>query len=132
MGRGEMKTQGQMESEISESLTRFEKDHMGRGPLDIRTTLFAEVVFVRMRGVLTPAERQLVEAPNPTEGLRLIKRVRTELLEGARALLDVLITNITGRQVVSMHTDISTVTGERILVFILDGCPDYREPRKSA
>jgi len=127
-----MKTQGQMESEISESLTRFEKDHMGRGPLDIRTTLFAEVVFVRMRGVLTPAERQLVEAPNPTEGLRLIKRVRTELLEGARALLDVLITNITGRQVVSMHTDISTVTGERILVFILDGCPDYREPRKSA
>lgn len=132
MKKDEMKTKGQMESEISESLTRFEKDHMGRGPLEIRTTLFDDVVFMRMRGVLTPAERQLVEAPNPNDGLRLIKRMRTELLEGARPLLDVLIARITGCQVVSMHTDISTVTGERILVFMLDRCPDYREPRKSA
>ncbi|MDM7998141.1 MAG: DUF2294 domain-containing protein [Acidobacteriota bacterium] len=126
-----MKTKGQIEAEISELLTRFEKEHMGRGPLDIRTTLFAEVVFVRMRGVLTPAERQLVGSPTPGDGLRLIKRVRTELLEGARPMLDALVLGITGRKVVSMHTDISTVTGERILVFILDGIPVYREPGKA-
>jgi uncharacterized protein YbcI len=125
-----MKTKGQMETEISESLTRFERDHMGRGPLDIRTTLFADVVFVRMRGVLTPAERQLIETQNPSDGLRLIKRMRTELLEGARPLLDALVTQITGRQVISLHTDISTTTGERLLVFILTASPDYREPRK--
>jgi uncharacterized protein YbcI len=125
-----MKTKGQMESEISESLARFEKDHMGRGPLDIRTMLCAEVVLVRMCGVLTPAERQLIEASATGDGLRLIKRVRTELLEGARPMLDALIAKATGRKVVSMHTDISTVTGERILVFILDGSPGYREPRK--
>ena len=120
-----------MESEISEWLTRFERDHMGRGPLDIRTVLFADVVFIRMRGVLTPAERQLIETQNPSDGLRLIKRMRTELLEGAKPLLDALIAQITGRQVISMHTDISTMTGERLLVFILDASPDYREPRKT-
>lgn len=125
-----MKTKGQMETEISESITCFEKEHMGRGPLEIRTALFDDVVFVRLRGVLTPAERQLVEAQNPSDGLRLIKRMRTELLEGARPLLDALITQITGRQVISMHTDISTTTGERLLVFILDRNPEYRESRK--
>jgi len=126
-----MKSKGQMESEISESLTRFEKEHMGRGPLDIRTMIFSDVVFVRMRGVLTPAEKQLAQSSGGGEGLRLIKRMRAELLEGASAILYKLIADITGRGVISMHTDISTVTGERVLIFILDGCPNYREARKS-
>lgn len=122
-----MKTKGQLESEISETLARFEKEYMGRGPLEIRTVLLEDVVFVRLRGVLTPAERQLVSKDAPSEGRLLIKRMRTELLESARTLLDTLLEQLTGCAVISLHTDISTTTGERILIFVLDGRPAYEE-----
>ncbi|HEY3378319.1 MAG TPA: DUF2294 domain-containing protein [Armatimonadota bacterium] len=114
------KTTGQLEAEISEAITRFEREYMGRGPQETRTQLLEDCVLVRLRGVLTPAETQLVHMDNRLEGRRLVKRMRTELLENARPLLDTMISHITGRGVVSMHTDISTVTGERIILFTLD------------
>ncbi|MBM3888453.1 MAG: DUF2294 family protein, partial [Verrucomicrobia bacterium] len=38
-----------------------------------------------------------------------------------RPLLEALVTDITGQKVRGLHTDISTVTGERIIVFSLGG-----------
>ncbi|MHB9022570.1 MAG: Na-translocating system protein MpsC family protein [Armatimonadota bacterium] len=119
-----MKTRGQLEAEISDALTKFEKDYMGRGPTETRTHIFDDIVLVRLRGVLTPAEQQLVQAENPAEGRRLVKRMRMELLENAYALLKAVISEITGRSVVSMHTDISTTTGERVIIFVLDSSLD--------
>jgi uncharacterized protein YbcI len=115
-----VKTRGQLEAEISEALTRFEKDYMGRGPTETRTHLFEDIVLVRLRGVLTPAEQQLIQGENPLEGRRLVKRMRAELLENAHPLLEAVINEITGSTVVSMHTDISTTTGERVIIFVLD------------
>lgn len=120
-----MKTKGQLEAEISEALTRFEKDYMGRGPLDTRTLLIDDMVLVRLRGVLTPAERQLTSSDTTQEGLRLVKRVRMELIENARPLLDAVIVEITGCPVISLHTDISVHTGERIIIFVLKDRPAY-------
>lgn len=116
-----MKTKGQMESEISDAIVKFEREYMGRGPEEARTYLLEDIIIVRLQGVLTPAERQLARSDSEGHGRALIKQVRMELLEKARPLLETIILNITGQPVKSLHTDISTITGERIIVLSLSG-----------
>jgi uncharacterized protein YbcI len=116
-----MKTKGQMEAEISEAIVKFEREYMGRGPEETRTYLLDDIIIVRLHGVLTPAERQLARSDSEGHGRALIKQVRMELLEKARPLLETIIRDITGQTVKSFHTDISTVTGERIIVLSLAG-----------
>ncbi len=113
----ERKTQGQIEAQISEAIIKFEKEYMGRGPAETKAYILKDMVFVRLKGVLTPAEEQLTKS---SEGAVLIKRTRMQLLESARVLLENMITAITGCHVQSLHTDISTRTGERVIVFTLD------------
>lgn len=125
-----MKTKGQLEADISEAITRFEKDYMGRGPTETVTYLVDDLAIVRLQGVLTPAEKQLVSGVNAQRGTLLVKQMRGELVEGARVLLEAVIKSITHREVVSMHTDISTLRGERVLIFVLDGKPEYSERDK--
>lgn len=114
------KSKGQLEADISEALIKFEKEYMGRGPEQTRTYIIGDMVVVRLQRVLTPVEQQLAGASNETTGRTLIKQVRTELLEKARPLLEQIISDLTGRNVKSLHTDISTVTGERVIIFTLD------------
>jgi uncharacterized protein YbcI len=118
-----VKTPGQLEAEIADALTSFEKEFMGRGPTETRAFLLQEMIVVRLRGVLTPAEQRLISVDNAGEGRRLVKRMRTELLENAGDMLKAVIVDITGQSVVSLHTDISTVTGERIIIFVLNHPP---------
>ena len=117
------KTKGQMEAEISEALIKFEKEYMGRGPLETKTYVIDDLILVRLRGVLTQAEYQLARTSNAEKGRELIKLVRIQLLEKGRPLLEKVIEDITKRKIVSMHTDISTLTGERIIMFTLDSPP---------
>jgi uncharacterized protein YbcI len=116
-----MKTKGQIEAEISEAIIKFEKDYMGRGPTGARTYVIDDMVLVRLKGVLTPAERKLASDDPGFEGRELVKRVRLKLLERGRTLLESLIQTITGITVISLHTDLSTRTGERVIVFTLAG-----------
>jgi len=111
------RTKGQVEAQISEAIIKFEKEYMGRGPMEAKTYIIKDMVFVRLKGVLTPAEEQLAKS---AEGADLIKRTRVQLLEGAKFLLENIISDITASQVKSLHTDISTKTGERIIIFTLD------------
>jgi uncharacterized protein YbcI len=115
-----MSTKGQLEAEICESIIKFEKEFMGRGPLSAKTYVIDDLVLVRLQGVLTPAEHQLVRSDDPARGRDLIKQVRAELIEKGRPLLYAVISSLTGRKVKSLHTDISTTTGERIILFTLD------------
>ena len=114
------KSKGQLEADISEALIKFEKEYMGRGPEQTKTYIIEDMVVVRLQRVLTPAEQQLAGASDEMRGLTLIKQVRTELLEKARPLLERIITDLTGKSVKSLHTDISTETGERVIIFTLD------------
>jgi uncharacterized protein YbcI len=114
------RTKGQIENDISDAIVRFEKEYMGRGPDETKTYLLGDMVIVRLKGVLTPAERQLAKTTEGTQGRMLIKRVRIELLETAKTLLHEIVHEITGCNVQSLHTDISTVTGERVIIFTLD------------
>ena len=109
-----MKTKGQIEADISNAITKFELDYMGRGPRETKTYIIDDMVFVRLKGVLTDAEKQLTKNQ---EGRDLIKKVRATLLENAKDLLSRVIKDIVGVDVISMHTDISTQTGERIIIF---------------
>lgn len=116
-----MKTKGQLEAEISQAIVKFEREYMGRGPEEVRTYLLEDIVIVRLCNVLTPAERQLAGSGPEGQGRALIKQVRMELLEKARPLLDAIIHDITGQRTRSLHTDISTLTGERVIIFSLVG-----------
>lgn len=117
------RTQVQIETEISEAVIRFEKEYMGRGPIETRSYLIDNMILVRLNGVLTKAELQLAQASDSVRGRDLIKEVRIQLLEKGRPLLEAVINDITGSHVVSMHTDISTITGERVIIFTLDQPP---------
>ncbi|MCX8082906.1 MAG: DUF2294 domain-containing protein [bacterium] len=110
-------TKGQIEAKISEAIIKFEKEYMGRGPEETKTYIMKDVIFIRLKKVLTPAEEQLSKSAS---GAELIKKVRIQLLENARDVLEKIIYEITGGKVISLHTDISTRTGERIIVFTLD------------
>lgn len=125
-----MKTKGQLEAEISEAIIKFEKEYMGRGPDETKTYILDDMVLIRLRGVLTPAERNLARINGGSQGRALIKQVRIELLEKARVMLETLVQDITGRKMRSLHTDISTSTGERVIIFTLDGSPLF-EDRKA-
>ena len=116
-------TSGQLEAQISESVVRFEKEYLGRGPVDIKTYLLDDLIFVRLQGVLTRAELRLAQETDNARGRDLVKQVRIELLEKGRPLLEEAVEGITGRKVVSLHTDISVKTGERIIALTLDGPP---------
>ena len=125
-----MKTQGEIEVAISEGMVRFEQEYMGRGPKDVRAHLIDELVVVRLQGVLTAAEQHLVKTHTPEKGRDLLKQVRTHLIETARPTMEVMMQAITGVNVVSLHHDISTVTGEEVVVFTLAKSPLFRETKK--
>ncbi len=125
-----MKTQGEIESAISASMSRFELEYMGRGPKDVRVHLIDDVVVVRLMGVLTAAEKNLVKTLPAEKGRDLLKQVRSHLIEIARPMMESIVHEITGVKVLSLHQDISTATGEEIVVFTLTNSPVFRDPKK--
>jgi uncharacterized protein YbcI len=124
-----MKTQGEIEADICAAISRFEQESRGRGPKDIYAYLLGDFVVVRLQGLLTPAEQQLANVPSE-KGRDLLKQVRTHLIETANPSLQSLAQAITGVKVVSLHHDISTVTGEAIIFFTLAESPVYRQMKK--
>ena len=125
-----MKTQGEIEAAICEGVIRFEQEYMGRGPKDIHTHVIGDLVIVRLRGVLTAAEQQLVKALAAEKGRDLLKQVRTHLIGTARPLMEAMIQSVTGVKVVSLHHDISTTTGEEVVIFTLADPPAFREGKR--
>ena len=109
-------TKGQLEAKIAAAITQFEREHLGRGPQEVRAWIIQDLILIRLKRVLTPAEEKLARDP---EGHRLVKEVRMQLIEGSRSILDEMVLDLTGVQVVSLHSDISVQTGERIFVFAL-------------
>jgi len=122
-----MKTKGEMEAEISRAMVQFEIDYMGRGPKEARTHIIEDMVLVRLKGVLTPAEQRLTKSP---DGVELIKKMRATLIETAKPLLYQVVGDIMGAKIVSVHTDISTVLGERVIVFVLESDLEKKIDRK--
>ncbi|MGD0389548.1 MAG: DUF2294 domain-containing protein [Tepidisphaeraceae bacterium] len=125
-----MKTQGEIESAVAEGMSRFEQEYMGRGPKDIRAHLIDNLLVVRLKGVLTAAEQHLVKTLAAEKGRDLLKQVRTHLIETARPTMEAMVQGITDVKVVSLHHDISTMTGEEVVIFTLTESPLFRETKK--
>jgi uncharacterized protein YbcI len=125
-----MKTQGEIEGAVSEGMTRFEQEYMGRGPKDVHAHLVNDLLVVRLKGVLTAAEQHLVKTLPTEKGRDLLKQVRSHLIEIARPTMEAMVQGITGVKVISLHHDISTVTGEEIVLFTLAESPLFRELKK--
>src|SRR6202166_1862543 len=125
-----MKTQGEIEGAICEEMARFEQEYMGSGPKDTHTHLIGDLLVVRLRAVLTAAEKQLVKSLSAEKGRDLLKQVRTQLIETGRPVMEAMVQDVTGIKVLSVHHDISTLTGEEVVLFTLAESPLFREIRK--
>jgi uncharacterized protein YbcI len=124
-----MKTQGELEAAICDGIRRFEQDYMGRGPKVIHARLLNNLLVVRLQGVLTAAEQHLATSLPSEKGRDLLRQVRTHLIETARPLMDAMVEGVTRVKVVSLHHDISTVTGEEVVLFRLSESPSVRVAR---
>ena len=125
-----MKTRGEMENAISDGMSHFEQQYMGRGPNEVRVHIIDDLVVVRLKGVLTAAEKHLVKTLAPEKGRDLLKQVRSHLIEIARPTMEAMVYEITGVKVLSLHQDISTATGEEVVLFTLAELPLFREIKK--
>lgn len=153
-----MKSQGEIEAAVCDGISRFQQEFIGRGPRDIHAHLLGSLLVVRLQGVLTPAERQLIApwhealagggAPpggsaaaggdghgtgngnGDTNGRSLLKQVRAHMVATGRPRLEEVVEQATGVKLVSVHHDISTVTGEEVIVFSLAEPPACR-PKKA-
>jgi uncharacterized protein YbcI len=125
-----MKTRGEVEASVCEGVAHFMQEFMGRGPTEIRTHLIGNLLLVRLQGILTPAETSLAAVQPPEKGRDMLKSVRSYLIETSRSRIDTLVQESTGMRCVSMHHDISTITGEEVFVFTLASEMNLREPRR--
>ena len=144
-----MKSQGEIEAAVCEGISRFQQEFIGRGPKDIHSHLIGTLLVVRLQGVLTAAERQLV-APQDARGngdgdghphangqengngRSLLKQVRSHMVSSGRPRLESIVEDAVGVKLVSVHHDISTVTGEELLVFSLAEIPVCRPKKQKA
>jgi uncharacterized protein YbcI len=151
-----MKSQGEIEAAVCDGISRFQQEFIGRGPKDIHAHPIGALLLVQLQGVLTPAERQLIapraEAQNGDgrtdgngnghahangnghengNGRSLLKQVRAHMVATGRHRLESIIEQAVGVKLVSVHHDISTVTGEEVIVFSLVEAPPCRPKKKS-
>ena len=125
-----MKTRGEVEALICEGISHFMQEFMGRGPKEIRTYLIGNLLLVRLQGILTPAESSLAAVQPPEKGRDMLKNVRAYMLETTRPRIDAVVQESTGLRCVSMHHDISTITGEEVFVLTLSGEMVLREMKR--
>lgn len=103
--------------ELSARITQWEKEYLGRGSLTCKADLLRDLAIVTLQGVLTPAEYDLA---TKSAGREQLKKYRNNLVESGRPQLETIVADVLGRRIISLHTDISTKTGERLIVFRLD------------
>jgi uncharacterized protein YbcI len=114
--QGVHKTKGEVEDRFTKEIIKFEKEYLGRGPLEARTYIINDMVLVRLRGVLTPAEEKLAENK---EGRTLVRDARRQLFETSKPILEGFVQNILDAELIDIFSDISTDTGERVIVLTI-------------
>ena len=123
-----MTTKKRIETDMGERVTRFIKDFTGRGPLETRVYILDDMVIVRMKDVLTPAEQQLACQIDCKKCWDMIKQMRNLLIEQGRSQLEDIIMDFLHIGVVSLHNDVSTKTGESVILFTLKQKPVFETP----
>jgi uncharacterized protein YbcI len=127
-----IKSQGEIEAAVCDAVSRFQQEFMGRGPRAIHTHLVENRLFVHLEGVLTAAEQRLIEGHGAGngKGAELLKQLRSHLVLAGRPLLEQLVGEAAGASPVTLHHDISPVTGEEVIVITLATPPPCRDRRR--
>ncbi len=112
------KPRGEYEDAFTKAIIKFEKEELGRGPKEARSYFLGDMILIRLRGILTPAESMLAKE---REGKALVKETRRQLLEASRSNIEQIVQDVLGLELVSLHTDMSTKTAERVIVLVVDG-----------
>jgi uncharacterized protein YbcI len=110
-------TKGQIEAKISQAVSKFEIEFMGRGPKEINTIIIQDLLIIKLNGFLSKSEKNLSET---VQGVKLIKDSRTALFENAKDCFQDAIKQIIDINVISMHSDVSTRTGQKIIILTSD------------
>ena len=118
-------TEAECRAAICDCFVRFQSEFLGWRSERIQAHFIGDLLVIRVRGRLTLAECHLAKASTPTNGRDLIKQVRKQLLEVARPILESMVHEVVGVKVQSMHHDLSTVTGEEVVVFSLAAVPRF-------
>jgi uncharacterized protein YbcI len=123
-----LKSRGEIEAAVCDAVARFQQEYMGRGPRHVHAHLIENKLFVHLEGVLTAAEQRLMDSQGNGNGrgAELLKQLRTHMLLAGKGMLDTLVHSATGSSTVSVHHDISSTTGEEVLVFTLAAAPQCR------
>lgn len=106
------RTIGQVEAAITAEIVKFEREFGGRGPTVTKKT-----------------DRVAVNGHQEATTREMVKTMRREMLEIARPMLSKMIEALTGQSVVSLHTDLSTMNGDRVIVFLLADTPDIMKEK---
>lgn len=109
-------TKGQLEAKISELVSKFEVVNSGRGPKTIRAYIISDMIVIRMNNYLSQAEKHLASSDR---GIELFKQVHTLLFEEGRETLRTMIKEAFNINIVSTHMDLSTKTGEKVIILTL-------------
>ncbi|MEG0297396.1 MAG: DUF2294 domain-containing protein [Clostridium sp.] len=110
-------TKGQVEALLSEAISKFEIEHMGRGPERIKTHILKDLIIIRLQGFLTVSEKKLAER---AEGVHLVREVRAALFECSRDNLIQAIKSVIDIEVVSIFSDIGFESGEKIIAITVN------------
>ncbi len=106
-----------LEAAISDAFVKFQRSLVGRGPAETRTYIIEDMVLVRLKGVLTVEESHLAKTE---KGRQVVKEMRQVLRETYHEETEAIVSQHAGCKVVSSHSDISTKTGERIEIYVLE------------
>ncbi len=127
-----MKSEDEIGAAVCEHLARFTQDFLGLAPSALRADQVRSLLIVRLQGMLTVSEKHLLMTPKEGKSREIVKQMRKELMETARPVLVSLIEEITARQILSFHHDLSTVTGEAVIVFtFVDSSPTTRQGKRN-
>ena len=118
-------TQSESGAAICHGIIHFQKEYLGWTSEQIHIHFVDDLLVVRISGALTLAERQLAKSLSADRGRDFIKQTRKQLLKVARPMLESIVHEAAGCKVLSVHHDISTVTGEEVVLFTLDGKPRF-------
>ena len=109
-------TKGKLEAKISEIVSKYEVVYLGKGPKSIRTHILGDMIVIRMVNFLNQSDKKLAST---TKGVELFKEVQRHLFEEGKVQLAQMLMESINITIVSSHMDISTKTGEKVIILSL-------------
>ena len=113
---------GSMRTELANAMVALKKDFYGRGPTAAKAWLLDEYVFVVMEGGLTRNEETLLEAGKHD----VVRSYRLTFQEAVADVATTAVERITGRRVLTYHSQIVFDPMRAFEIFVLDAAPDER------